>query len=65
MEAHDYFDRLWHSGVFSRKRAYKKLAAYLGLSKKKTHIGHFDHQQCTRTIDFCKTITETKKEVEL
>lgn len=60
IEAHSWFDALWQSGIFSRKRAYKKLADHLGLSKKKTHIGHFDIEQCQRTIDFCMAITGSK-----
>ena len=57
IEAHSWFDALWQSGLFSRKKAYKKLAAHLGLSKKKTHIGRFDIEQCKCTIDFCMTLT--------
>lgn len=65
IEAHSWFDALWQSGIFSRKKAYKKLAAYLGLSKKKTHIGYFNLEQCKRTIDFCQAHTEVRKAVEI
>lgn len=65
IEAHDHFDRLWQSGVFSRKKAYKKLAEYLDLSKKKTHIGCFSLEQCQRTIDFCKALTGLRMELNL
>lgn len=61
IEVHEWFDTLWQSGIFSRKKAYKKLAVYLGLSPKKTHIGHFDIEQCKRTIEFCKAVTQVKK----
>lgn len=57
IEAHSWFDALWQSGIFTRKKAYKKLAAHLGLSPRKTHIGHFNKDQCQRTIDFCMDIT--------
>jgi len=60
IEAHSWFDALWQSGIFSRKKAYRKLAEHLGLSRKKTHIGRFDKEQCKRTIDFCMALTESK-----
>lgn len=59
IEAHHWFDALWQSGIFSRKKAYRKLAKHLGLSRKATHIGHFNIEQCRYAIDFCKSITES------
>jgi len=65
IEAHSWFDALWQSGIFSRKRAYKKLAAHLDLPARKTHIGHFNKDQCHRTIDFCRALTESRKELNI
>lgn len=65
IEAHSWFDALWQSGIFSRQRAYKKLAKYLGLSPRKTHIGCFSKEQCERTIDFCRAITQVRKAAEI
>lgn len=60
MQAHNAFDELWKSGMFTRKRAYHKLSLYLGLKKRETHIGHFSLTQCQTVIEFCKTIVEDR-----
>lgn len=65
IEAHEHFDRLWKSGVFSRNRAYRKLAKYLGLPKRKAHIGHFNIALCQRTIDFCRAHTGLRMELNV
>lgn len=65
IEAHHSFDHLWQSGMFSRSKAYYVLAKHLGLSKRKTHIGRFDFEQCQRTIEFCKAHTGLRSEVSL
>lgn len=58
IQAHNSFDELWRSGVFTRREAYKKLEVFLGLSRKETHIGHFNIKQCQRTLDFCNAHTK-------
>lgn len=56
MDAHNAFDRLWKSGAFSRKKAYRKLAEFMGLKAEKTHIGLFNKYQARAVIEFCKEI---------
>lgn len=48
LEAHDFFDSLWRCGRFKRKALYAKLAGYLGLKTKDTHIGLFTKEQCDK-----------------
>ena len=55
--AHEVFDTIWKSGILTRTEAYKKLAAYLGITIKATHIGHFNQAQCNQTIEFSEQIT--------
>ena len=57
IEAHSWFDRLWQSGSYTRKGAYKALSKYLRIPTRKTHIGHFNVEQCQRTVDFCRAHT--------
>lgn len=52
--AHEHFDKLWRSGKFKRQKLYSRLAKFMGLSKKKTHIGHFNIEQCNQVIQFCE-----------
>lgn len=60
IEAHDAFDELWRSGMFTRREAYAKLARFLQLSRRETHIGHFNIEQCRRTSDFCRSLIESR-----
>ncbi len=52
-EAHYEFDHWWE-GHIRKGKAYKALAEFLGLPQKKTHIGHFNIEQCERVIAFAK-----------
>lgn len=73
-EAHNIFDRLWQSKAFSRGEIYKKLAEYMGLKVKKTHIGRFSQSQCSKVIKFTiitmvkitppKTAAEVRQEMD-
>ena len=68
IKAHDAFDNIWKSGQLSQKKAYSKLANFLGVPIKKTHIGYFDYEQCLIVIEFAKKITNGEfepKEKEL
>jgi hypothetical protein len=51
--AHAAFDVLWR-GKGGRFALYKKLSAYLGISRNKTHIGMFDYDTCMKVIAFSK-----------
>ena len=54
MLAHAAFDGLWKSGLFTRKEAYKKLSAYLGIKPKGTHIGLFDLEMANKAKEFAR-----------
>lgn len=65
IEAHTWFDALWQSGTFSRKQAYKALSTHLHLSRRKTHIGYFNIEQCQQTIEFCRAHTGLRTTEEI
>ena len=56
IEAHDFFDYLWKHGLFKRKEIYKKLADFLGLKGKDTHIGQFDKETALKVRGFAENI---------
>jgi hypothetical protein len=49
-EAHAAFDRLWHGGPFTRRRAYAWLAQVMGITSKQAHIGRFTRLQCREVV---------------
>lgn len=53
-DAHSIFDKLWKYGSHKRTGLYQKLANYLHLPKKDTHIGKFNIEQCQKVIEFAK-----------
>lgn len=55
-EAHIAIDSFWQNRKLKRAVVYKKLAEYLGLSIKKTHIGYFTYEQCQQAISFAKEL---------
>jgi len=64
-EAHFYFDKLWRAKIATgvkkgkaRGKAYKWLAAELGIPLPETHIGWFDVDMCKRVVDICKPHVE-------
>lgn len=60
IQAHEYFDTLWKSGMLKRKNAYKKLSHFLEIPREKTHIGSFDQEQCQKVIQFANEILGDK-----
>lgn len=52
-EAHSAFDPIWRSGNMSRPDAYKWLSETIGTDREYTHIGMFDVEECTKTIEAC------------
>jgi len=52
--AHAQFDFLWQSGRYKRNVVYQLLSEYMQLSRKQTHIGMFDIEQCQRVLEFCQ-----------
>lgn len=53
IQAHAAFDRLWESGLMSRKQAYRWLQAQLDLPEQEAHIGNFSTFRCEQVIRLC------------
>ena len=53
--AHLAFDPIWKAEGRGRTTAYLMLATALGISTEDCHIGQFNEDQCTRTIDLCNS----------
>ena len=54
--AHAAFNRLWESGLMTRKQAYRWLQAKLGLPEQETHIGKFATYRCEQVIQLCNSL---------
>lgn len=50
IQAHQAFDQLWLSGIFSRDQAYRWLSDKLGLPLSQTHIALFSDYLCAQVI---------------
>lgn len=53
VQAHAALDRLWQSGLMTRKQAYLWLQARLDLPEEEVHIGRFSSAWCDLVIDLC------------
>lgn len=53
IQAHAAFNRLWESGLMSKRQAYLWLQAKLGLSEQEAHIGKFSMFRCEQVIQLC------------
>lgn len=52
--AHREFDKIWKSGIMTRKQLYIWLSAMLDIPQKNCHIGMFDVDMCNRVVEVCK-----------
>ena len=62
IEAHEAFDAVWRSGGVSRSKAYKRLAAALGIPNGDCHIGNFDMATCRRVVEICELGSLNRRE---
>lgn len=53
IQAHAALDRLWESGLMSKKQAYLWLQVELGLPEQEAHIGRFSIFRCEQVIQLC------------
>lgn len=53
VEAHKALDKLWQSGLMSRKEAYRLLQLSMGLPEDEAHIAKFSMERCQQVIDLC------------
>ena len=51
--AHAAFNRLWESGLMTKKQAYLWLQAKLDLPESEAHIARFSEWRCQQVIDLC------------
>lgn len=52
-KAHQAFDPIWKKNILSRERAYRWLAALLGIERANSHIGSFDLETCLKVRVEC------------
>lgn len=53
IQSHATLDRLWESGLMSKKQAYLWLQVELGLPEQEAHIGRFSTFRCEQVIQLC------------
>lgn len=56
-EAHISLNRLWESGLMTKKEAYRWLQVQLGLPESETHIARFSEFRCRQVITLCNQFT--------
>lgn len=59
--AHQTFDQLWKSGIFTRNQAYQWIADKLGLSLQQTHIALFGEYFCDQVIAESRKVLENHR----
>lgn len=57
-EAHVELDRLWKSGLMSRKEAYHMIQLYLGIPSEDAHIAKFSMERCSEVSSFCRRFSQ-------
>ncbi|MCL2343170.1 MAG: DUF3268 family zinc-finger domain-containing protein [Firmicutes bacterium] len=62
-EAHQYFDRLYLSGIMSRNEAYEWLAVVLQAPLSQAHIGYLGEYYCQLVIEESKRLLENRHRV--
>ena len=53
IQAHRAFDRLWRSGLMTKKEAYQWMQTEFGLHEEQAHIAQFGAYMCERLICAC------------
>lgn len=54
IQAHRAFDRLWRSGLMTKKEAYQWMQTEFGLHEEQAHIAQFGAYMCDRLICACE-----------
>lgn len=54
IQAHRAFDRLWRSGLMTKKEAYQWMRTEFGLHEEQAHIAQFGAYMCDRLICACE-----------
>jgi hypothetical protein len=53
-QGHEFFDKLWKSGMMTRTTAYVWLQTKMKLPSQLTHFRHFDKRQCQKAIQLVR-----------
>lgn len=61
IQAHAALDRLWESGLMSKKQAYLWIQVELGLPEQEAHIGRFSTFRCEQVIQLCGSFFRANK----
>ena len=51
--AHAAFNRLWQSGLMTKKAAYRWLQVQMGVPSNEAHIANFSEWRCDQVIQLC------------
>ncbi|MCL2343141.1 MAG: DUF3268 family zinc-finger domain-containing protein [Firmicutes bacterium] len=62
--AHQYFDRLYLTGIMSRNESYEWLAAMLQAPLSQAHIGYLGEYYCNQVIEESKRMLENRRSVQ-
>ena len=60
-QAHIAMNRLWETGLMTKKEAYRWLQTQLGLPEREAHIAHFSEFRCEQVIRLCASFTNACK----
>ena len=63
IQAHRAFDRLWRSGLMSKKEAYQWMQTEFGLHEEQAHIAQFGTYMCDRLIHACEQFRAPSAEI--
>ena len=59
MTAHEAFDPIWLHRHLTRREAYKRLAAFLGIPVGDCHMGMMSRDQCEKVVEFSRQFFRT------
>ena len=63
IQAHRAFDRLWRSGLMTKKEAYQWIQAEFGLHEDQAHIAQLGTNMCDRRIHACEQFRAPSAEI--
>ncbi len=61
IEAHHIFDRIWKSGILTKKNAYRWIQDKFQMTEQQAHIGYFSEYMCDQLISESKKVLEANR----
>lgn len=58
IQAHKLLERIWESGLMSKRNAYRWLRESLGMREAQAHIALFSDYMCDRTAELCQKLLQ-------